>query len=599
MDFASLAAAPVGEIPAGSFTHSWLVDVLAEQNVLDAAGQQKATRHLADPLAAPSRDNPAQRLASLGLRHAQDNSLLDEAALMRVVAQATQLPFAPIDPLQLDLQWVTQALSRPFALRHAVLPLCQQDGVFWLALADPFAADLLRSIAQTVRLPLRPVLACRSEILRSLQHSHGFIGSVDAAVTDQRHDALFNVEQLVRLRPHAEPTAGDAPIVAAVDHLFAYAFDQRASDIHIEPRREFTQIRLRIDGILHDVHTLPRRVHSAILSRLKTLGRMDIAERRRPQDGRIKTVRPEGTVELRVSTLPTAFGEKAVLRVFDPATRLQGLADLGLQPAALATFSRWVGQPHGLVLVTGPTGSGKTTTLYASLQSLADRRVNVTSIEDPIEMVVDLFNQVAVQPKAGLDFPQALRAILRQDPDVIMVGEIRDAPTAQLSVQAALTGHLVLSTLHTDDAAHAVARLTELGVPAFSVRAALHGVMAQRLLRRLCPQCKKPAPQADRGIGQLLGLSPKKIDDLGPHWEGVGCSACRHTGYRGRLGIFELLPTPPAVHIKLQKMGAQTPTAALLPKGGQTLIGSALERVGAGETSLKEVLRALGPDAAR
>jgi general secretion pathway protein E len=379
---------------------------------------------------------------------------------------------------------ITQTLSRPFALRHVVLPLDQRGPVLVVAIENPFDYDALENLKRISPAGVECEVASKHDILKAITEVYGFRQSVESAARDKSEESeLGDFEQLVRLRSVGEIEATDTHVVNAVDFLLRYAFDQRASDIHIEPRREDSQVRLRIDGVLHDAHTIPRQVHPAFVSRIKMMGRMDIAEKRRAQDGRIKTQMADRDVELRLSTLPVAFGEKVVIRIFDAASLNQELTDLGFDGRNLGTFESWITRPHGMILVTGPTGSGKSTTLYTALKTLAAESVNITTIEDPIEMITPMFNQVAVQPKLGLDFAGALRTILRQDPDVIMLGEIRDSETAQMCVQASMTGHLVLSTLHTNDAVGAITRMTDLEVPHYLLSSTLVGVMAQRLVR--------------------------------------------------------------------------------------------------------------------
>jgi general secretion pathway protein E len=562
--------------------------------------------------------DPVEQVAALGLLRLGDQAALDEACLMAYVADATGLTYEIIDPLRLDMGLVVKTLSRPYALRHCILPLKQDAQCLQVAVANPFDSELLRSVESLVKKQVLPVLCSRSAIIKSITEIYGFRLSVESAAHDARGELFFDFEQLVNLRHVGSIEASDTHVVNAVDFLFSYALDQRASDIHIEPRREHTQVRLRIDGVLHDVHSIPRRVHAAFISRIKTLARLDIAERRRPQDGRIKTLRAGHSVEMRVSTLPVAFGEKVVLRIFDPTLLNQDLERLGLRHDDLQTYLSWIERPHGLVLVTGPTGSGKTTTLYASLKQLADQTVNITTLEDPIEMVTGRFNQVAMQPKIGIDFASALRTILRQDPDIIMVGEIRDAATAQMAVQAALTGHLVLSTLHTDTAAHALTRLLQLGVPEFSVQAALVGVMAQRLVRRVCPHCREVCA-SDPALWALLELNAAEQALCAQPSQGHGCAACRQTGYLGRLGIYELLQvdntawpnraqepgmylgsqpgTQPGTQLSFQPpslLPRQAPPTAPPAPPQRSLRQCALEAVAAGDTSLQEVIRVLG-----
>jgi general secretion pathway protein E len=382
-------------------------------------------------------------------------------------------------------------------------------------------------------------------------------------------------------------------VVNAVEFMLQHAFDSRASDIHVEPKRDASLIRFRIDGVLHDIQTMPKIVHNALVSRIKTMSRLDIAEKRRPQDGRVKTTRNGREVELRISSLPVAFGEKVVMRIFDPDVLTQDLASLGFYPEELLLFNEFISRPHGIILVTGPTGSGKTTTLYSALKSIASRERNITTIEDPIEMVLDEFNQTAVQPKIGIDFATALRHILRQDPDVIMVGEIRDADTAQYAVQAALTGHLVLSTLHTNDAATSITRLIDLGVERFLISSTLIGAMAQRLVRKICPHCsaERALDAEEAATLRLTVPSGKRIKVK----EGQGCHECRGTGYLGRAGIFEILAVDDAVKpLIVEGKDAPEIKREAVKNGMRTLRQSALRRLAEGLTSFEEVVRVTG-----
>ncbi|MFN7133785.1 MAG: GspE/PulE family protein, partial [Myxococcales bacterium] len=466
--------------------------------------------------------------------------VLDEDKISEIAALKAGVAYRKIDPLKLDMQLISRTFSRPYAARRAVLPLEKSDGALVVAVANPFDGELFDQLRAVVGHDVRPVLSSKADILRSIEHVYGFRKSVDAAAdANAAVVEISNFEQLVRLSTDKELDATDKPVISAVEYLLRYAFDQRASDIHIEPKREESLVRMRIDGVLHPVHTLPRNVHGPIVARIKMLSRMDIAEKRRPQDGRIKTDRNGREVELRVSTIPTAFGEKVVMRIFDPDTLVQDLSQIGFLPQEQALFESWIARPHGLILVTGPTGSGKTTTLYSALKLLAGPDVNVTTIEDPIEMIHEGFNQIQVQPKIELDFAGALRHILRQDPDIIMVGEIRDRETAQNAIQAALTGHLVLSTLHTNNAADAVTRLIDLGVEPFLVATSLVGIMAQRLVRLVCNHC---AVEANLTADQVAGLGVfLPLVNGGGFRRGEGCPKCRNTGYSGRSGVFEML----------------------------------------------------------
>jgi len=395
------------------------------------------------------------------------------------------------------------------------------------------------------------------------------------------------------MKNESEIESSDQHIVNAVEFMLQHAFDTRASDIHVEPKRDWSLIRFRIDGVLHDIQTIPKIVHAAIVSRVKTMSRLDIAEKRRPQDGRIKATRAGREVELRISTLPVAFGEKAVMRIFDPDVLTQDLSALGFYPEELLLFNEFISRPHGIILVTGPTGSGKTTTLYSAMKSIASRDINITTIEDPIEMVIEEFNQTAVQPKIGIDFAGALRHILRQDPDVIMVGEIRDPETAQYAIQAALTGHLVFSTLHTNDSATSIGRLVDLGVERFLISSTLIGAMAQRLVRKICPHCiGERSLSADEANTLRLSVPPgKKIRVK----EGQGCHECRGTGYLGRSGIFEILPIDDGVK-ELIVLGKDAPEIKreAVKNGMRTLRQSALRKLAEGNTTFEEVVRVTG-----
>jgi general secretion pathway protein E len=468
---------------------------------------------------------------------------LDEDRVMEVIADEAGLDFLKPDPLELDMELITGQFSRPFARRHSILPVRREDGRTIYALADPFDRALIQQLRDvTPGGEIGLVVSPKTDIQRIIGEFYGFRSSISAAEQEfgQGLD-INNLEQLVELKGVDELEATDRPVVNAVEYLLHYAFDQRASDIHIEPKRSRTVVRLRIDGLLHNIYSFPKAVHAAFVSRLKMLARMDIAEKRRPQDGRIKTHRAGREVELRVSSLPVAFGEKMVIRVFDPQALIQELDAIGFFPDDLKTWRKFIARPHGLVLVTGPTGSGKTTTLYSTLKELAGPDINITTVEDPIEMVYEEFNQVLVQRRIDVTFASALRTILRQDPDVVMVGEIRDEETARMAVQAAMTGHLVFSTLHTNDTASSITRLVDLGVEPFLLSSTLVGVMAQRLVRKICDHCRVEARLSSEQL-QLLDITlPPRSNKALPVGYGEGCAQCRGTGYFGRSGIFELL----------------------------------------------------------
>ncbi|MBT9475489.1 GspE/PulE family protein, partial [Polaromonas sp.] len=421
--------------------------------------------------------------------------------------------------------------------------------------------------------------------------------SVKAALKSGSGSGSASFEQLVELNRSNKPLdANDQGVVQVVDWLWQYAFDQRASDIHLEPRREQGVIRFRIDGVLHPVYQLPMGVHSAMTARIKLLGRMDVVEKRRPQDGRIKTRNPRGDeVEMRLSTLPTAFGEKMVMRIFDPDTTVKNLDALGFSPHDAERWEQLVKKPHGIVLVTGPTGSGKTTTLYSTLKRLATEEVNVNTIEDPIEMIEPAFNQTQVQSHLDFGFPEGLRALMRQDPDIIMVGEIRDLQTAEMAVQAALTGHLVFSTLHTNDAPSAVSRLMELGVPSYLINATLLGVLAQRLVRTLCNQCREPDESTSRETLAEL-VKPWQVSGGYRPYKALGCVDCRMTGFRGRMGLYELLTVTEGFKEKVSKEPSiDALRRQAIADGMRPLRLAGARKVAEGVTTVEEILASTPP----
>ncbi|MCU6432809.1 GspE/PulE family protein [Undibacterium sp. Jales W-56] len=459
-------------------------------------------------------------------------------------AHKVKLPFYRIDPLKIDFTRVSDVMSSTYATRFNILPVESTQDSVTIATTDPFNTEWQAEIAKITRKEIRLVLANPLDISQYIAQFFSLAKSIKDAKKASNNDAALrnNFEQLVELgKANKQVDANDQHIINIVDWLWQFAFDQRASDIHLEPKRELAVIRFRIDGVLHQVYQVPATVMIAMTARIKLLGRMDVIEKRRPQDGRIKTRTADGQeVELRLSTLPTAFGEKVVMRIFDPEVVVKTLPELGFPPLDAMRWDQLTGKPHGIILVTGPTGSGKTTTLYTTLKALATSDVNVCTVEDPIEMVEPAFNQMQVQTSIDLNFADGVRALMRQDPDIIMVGEIRDLETAEMAIQAALTGHLVLSTLHTNDAPSAIMRLLELGVPYYLLEATMIGILAQRLVRTLCRHCKSADGDMPDAIWKSLteewGI-PKPATVYRP----VGCPECRLTGYKGRTGLYELL----------------------------------------------------------
>ena len=523
----------------------------------------------------------------------RDGKMLDLETLTAWLAQHAGQPYLRLDPLKVDAATVTGAMSLAFAQRHGIIAVAADASAITIASAQPWVSSWEADLRQSLKRPIRRVIANPLEIQRlSVEFFHLAKSVTGAALNDQKTSPLANFEQLLTLGTgDGEPDANDAHIVNIVDWLFQYAFEQRASDIHLEPRREKGCVRFRIDGVLHDVYQFPPQVAVAVVSRLKSLGRMNVAEKRKPQDGRIKTRLPQGAeVELRLATLPTAFGEKMVMRIFDPQVLLKSFDQLGLSPEDRQRWQQMTTRANGIVLITGPTGSGKTSTLYATLKQLATPQVNLCTLEDPIEMIEPAFNQMQVQPGIDLTFANGVRALLRQDPDIIMLGEIRDLETAEVAIQAALTGHLVLSTLHTNDAPSAISRLLELGVAPYLIKATLLGVMAQRLVRTLCLDCKAAQP-----------LSPDAWSGFAPGWahatpitvyRPVGCTQCRASGYRGRIGVCEIMVLSEQLKALI---GPQTDLSAIRQlasaQGMLSLRLAAAHKVASAATSLEEALR--------
>ena len=532
-------------------------------------------------------------IASLKLSRLDNPGLpLDEETIFETLAKHWGIPFFKIDPLNLDLNVVTTTIPRSFAMKHLVLPVDVQDGVLTLAMLDPFNLEVLDDVAMASKLKVRAVVSPKSEIIKLINEFFGFKRSIVAAQDQFGGPSvdLGNLEQYVRLRSSDELPSNDQHIVNAVNHLFIYAFDQKASDIHIEPKREVSLVRMRIDGILHTTYKLPKTVHSAIISRIKNLARMDMAEKRRPQDGRIKTDKGDVEVEIRVSTIPVAFGEKVVMRIMDPDILFRDLEQLGFSSVDLERYQNLITLPHGILLVCGPTGSGKSTTLYSTLNKINDPGINITTVEEPIEMVHESFNQIAVQNQIGITFGSVLRNILRQDPDVIMIGEMRDLETAENAIQSALTGHLVFSTLHTNDAPSAIMRLLELGVPNFLVQATLSGVLAQRLVRTICNYCKESFQMSADELHSIgLDVNREGVLELS---RGKGCEKCRGTGYRGRSCIVELMPFSESIrHLTTAAADIDAIRAKAREEGMRTLRECAIEKFLQGITTYQEVLR--------
>ncbi|MCY0965298.1 GspE/PulE family protein [Parathalassolituus penaei] len=537
--------------------------------------------------------HPIAILARQNFHDARDPvRLLSEDQICEWLAQQHQLRSYVMDPLEIDVPAITEVMSYQFAERHRILAVKVTKDEVLVATAEPWVTGWVADLSHVTRRIIKRVLMSPTDIERYRVEFYQLATSVSRA--SSRHNgntSVQNLEAMVELGKARAPDANDEHIVNIVDWLLQYAFDQRASDIHIEPRREHSHVRFRIDGVLHNVYELPAQVGLAVVARLKSLGRMNVAEKRRPQDSRLKTKSPSGQeVELRLSTMPTAFGEKMVMRIFDPQVLVRTFTELGFSKEDQRRWQQMTRNNHGIIFVTGPTGSGKTTTLYSTLKLLATPEVNVSTIEDPIEMVEASFNQMQVNPAIELSFASGVRSLLRQDPDIIMVGEVRDLETAEIAVQAALTGHLVLSTLHTNDAPSAFTRLQELGLPAYLIRSSVLGVMAQRLVRTLCPHCKKKEKTDEHAWKQLT--APWLVKTPEHVFNAVGCLECRGTGYMGRMGIYEVMPMSESLEPLIHEQTDHTRLRqAAMKEGMHSLRLSGAHKVAAGMTTLEEVMR--------
>ena len=539
-----------------------------------------------------------QKWKSAALPH----RLLHLEWLTEWLAGKTGLDYFHIDPLKINFSAVTEVMSNAYATRFKILPVEVTTREVVIATAEPYVKEWEKQLQQILRLEIRRVLANPLDIARFQVEFYNLARSIKGA-TDrgEQRSGIGNFEQLVEMgNTNRQLDANDQHIVHVVDWLWQYAFDQRASDIHLEPRRDAGIVRFRIDGVLHQVYQIPMPVMQAMTSRIKILGRMDVVEKRRPQDGRIKTRTADGLeIELRLSTLPTAFGEKLVMRIFDPDVLVRDFIELGFSEDDRDRWQLMTSQPHGIILVTGPTGSGKTTTLYSTLKMLATPEVNVCTIEDPIEMIEPSFNQMQVTHGIELGFAEGVRALMRQDPDIIMVGEIRDLETADMAVQAALTGHLVLSTLHTNDAASAITRLLDLGVAPYLLNSTILGVMAQRLVRTLCPHCRKKVPYESarsEDVSWEQFVAPWKSRRPEHVYSPVGCLECRNTGYLGRVGLYEiLLLSPPVKRLITETADVAKIRELAYKEGMKPLRISGAMKVAAGTTTLEEVIKVAPP----
>jgi general secretion pathway protein E len=572
-----------------------IADLIADKLIAKEAGEQL----LVNRRSFQSTQHPLILVGNQKWKDLRDpKKTLHLEYLTQWLAEKSHLDYFHIDPFKVDFAAVTKVMSNAYAERYKILPVAVNSSEVTIATSEPFVREWETQLRQILRLEIKRVIANPVEIQSYIVEFYNLARSVKTASVQDKGGIsdVTNFEQLMQLGRSGKLDANDSHIVHICDWLFTYAFQQRASDIHIEPRRESGNVRFRIDGALHQVYQIPAPVMAAMTSRIKIMGRMDVVEKRRPQDGRLKTVSPEGTeVELRLSTMPTAFGEKLVMRIFDPDTLIKDYKELGFGEEDERKWKHMTSQPHGIVLVTGPTGSGKTTTLYSTLKNLATSDVNVCSVEDPIEMVEPAFNQMQVQSGIGVNFASGIRTLMRQDPDIIMVGEIRDLETAEMAVQAALTGHLVLSTLHTNDAPSAISRLIDLGVPGYLLQSTLLGVMAQRLIRTICPHCKEQV-DLDDATWQNLVAPWQAPNPKGATAIGKGCLECRLTGHMGRVGIYETMVLTPELkrHIT-DTTDLEAFRQAAYKDGLKPLRINGAMKVAAGLTTVDEILKTTPP----
>lgn len=580
---------------SGLLSEKQVEDILSKENLLRARLLKSKGKTIKRSTVIQPDISIVDVIDSLQLKiPGSETTHLSEEIIMKEIAKQFGIPFLKIDPLKLDSDVATRIISRPYAIKHQLMPLKLSDNTLTIATSNPFEREGIDGIKQSKGYNIDIVVSTKSDIMKIITEFYGFKSSVAAAhnqLTSQID--LGNLEQYVKLKSISELGATDQHIINAVEYLLHYAYSQRASDIHIEPKRDHSLVRFRIDGILHNIHKMPKAVHPAIVSRIKTLARMDIAEKRRPQDGRIKTDQDGKEIELRISTLPVSFGEKVVMRIFDPTILMQDIDSLGFLNRELDLFMSFIAAPYGLILVTGPTGSGKTTTLYSALKTISSPEVNLTTIEDPIEMIYENFNQTSIHPQIGITFASSLRTILRQDPDIIMVGEIRDFETADNAIQAALTGHLVMSTLHTNDAPSSITRLLDLGIQPFLLNSTIIGVVAQRLVRKVCNYCTERYHLSEDEC-KILGINYDETKNI--HVSiGAGCPQCRGTGYLGRIGVFEVMEITERLRAAVESKAPPVKIKEIAKSEGFiTLRESAIKTLLEGLTTFDEIVRVTG-----
>ena len=534
---------------------------------------------------AVQRENPRQ--TALGALVAEN--AITELVALEALAAYFNLPFQPLTLDQIDRDTL-KLLDADFIKRRNVIPIRREENKVLVGISDPADIFLIDEVKRLIRRPVLLAVTPSSDIQRVMDELSGGQGpGVEEIMQDIQDDDVEVVETKSDVVADLEKIAGESPVIRYVNFLVVNAAKEGASDIHIEPSEDRLRIRYRIDGILFEQAAPPLSMHAAVISRLKIMANLDIAERRLPQDGRIRAMVHGRHVDLRMSTLPTTHGEKCVIRILDNRSIMVGLERLGMLEDTLKCFKEAISQPHGIVLVTGPTGSGKTTTLYSAMRVMDGGTLNISTVEDPVEYQLDFANQVNVRDSIGLTFSAALRSLLRQDPDVIMVGEIRDAETARIAVQASLTGHMVLSTLHTNDAPSSITRLINIGIEPFLISASVHAVVAQRLVRKVCVHCKEPQTQIPESIRKYMEKFNVRVDRI---YHGVGCDKCRKTGYSGRVGIYEML----LMNDTIRDVMTNSPSLLELRRacreaGMRSLQEDGLVKVADGLTTVEEIAR--------
>ncbi|MBD3307045.1 type II/IV secretion system protein [candidate division KSB3 bacterium] len=598
-------------------TIQFVCEVLQQHNLVDqktidyiTANEAEQRKHLKGQSASNGTNGTSDITAvdvisSMNLKVASDpRRSLSEELIMKTLADHWNLPFLKIDLTKLSPCDLASKVSAPFAKKNLVFPVMLSKRILLVAVVNPTNVEALETIRTASKLKVRPVISTKTDILKAIAECYktierkkaeqksldDFQAYVDAAESEISQDTSSKSSGFTSINTSVSP---DKNIVTAVNLMLNYACEQRANEIHIEPKQFFSQIRFRIDGMLYDVKQIPPEIQTSMLLRFKALAGMDISEKRKPQDGRTQFDFHGRSMTLRISTMPMVFGEKIMIRILDQIMFLRHVEDLGFCPEEFEHYMSLISQSNGIILVAGPPGSGKTTTLYSTLDVLSDKGINITTLEDPVEFPYDRFNQIAIQPGVGFTFETAIRHIVRQSPDVIMLSEIRDKTTADNAIQASLLGHLVVGSLHTHDTSSALIRLVKMGTEPFLVESTVIGVLAQRLLRKICPECKEPYSPTEEEMA-ALHVSTRDLESLSL-WKGTGCLKCRGTGYFGQTGIFELMEMTDDIRALIDhNAGSAAIKEAAQHSGMRPLREHAITKMRQGITSCEEVLRVTG-----